>query len=41
MVDTAADAIVVVDEGGAILSFNPAAEAIFGHAAAEAVGSNR
>ena len=38
VVDTAVDAIVVVDGSGAIRSFNRAAEAIFGYAADEAVG---
>jgi PAS domain S-box-containing protein len=37
VVDTAADAIVVTDERGTVLSFNRAAEAIFGYAASEAV----
>ncbi|TDH62683.1 PAS domain S-box protein [Dankookia rubra] len=40
VLDTAADAIVVTDEGGTMLSFNRAAEAIFGYASSEAVGQN-
>jgi PAS domain S-box-containing protein len=38
--ETAADAIIVTDEGGYILSFNPAAERIFGYDAADIVGRN-
>ncbi|CAA9284910.1 MAG: Uncharacterized corrinoid protein, partial [uncultured Acetobacteraceae bacterium] len=38
VVDTAADAIVVVDGGGTIRSFNRGAEAVFGYGADEAVG---
>lgn len=40
VLDTAADAIVVTDEGGTMLSFNRAAEAIFGYTGSEAVGQN-
>ena len=40
IVDTAADAIIVIDEHGRIQTVNPAAERIFGHAAAAIVGSN-
>ncbi|MFO0951239.1 MAG: PAS domain S-box protein [Isosphaeraceae bacterium] len=36
----AIDAIIMTDAGGTVLSFNPAAERIFGHAAGEAVGRN-
>lgn len=38
VVDTAADAIVTADAAGTIVSWNPAAAAIFGYAAEEAVG---
>ena len=40
VVDTAVDAIVVIDERGTMRSFNRAAEAIFGYGAAEAIGRN-
>ena len=40
IVDTAVDAIVVIDEAGTILSANHAAERIFGHPAADLQGRN-
>jgi PAS domain S-box-containing protein len=40
IVDTAVDAIAVIDEGGRISAFNPAAERLFGHTAAEVMGLN-
>jgi len=40
IVDTAVDAMVVIDEAGTIQSFNRAAETIFGWSAVEAIGRN-
>jgi two-component system, LuxR family, sensor kinase FixL len=40
IVDTAVDAIVIIDEHGVIESFNPAAERMFGYTAAEMLGEN-
>ncbi|HEX7759844.1 MAG TPA: PAS domain S-box protein [Caulobacteraceae bacterium] len=40
IVDTAVDAIAVIDEAGCISAFNPAAERLFGHTAAEVMGLN-
>lgn len=40
IVDTIPDAIVTIDERGVIDAFSPAAERLFGYAAAEAIGRN-
>ena len=38
IVDSAPDAIITTDEQGVLVSFNPAAEKIFGYAASEVIG---
>lgn len=38
VLDTVVDAVITIDEGGTILSFNRAAERIFGYPAAEVIG---
>ncbi len=40
ILDTIPDAMVVIDEAGVIRSFSSAAERLFGHSAAEALGQN-
>jgi PAS domain S-box-containing protein len=40
VVDTVVDGIILIDEGGKVTDFNPAAEKIFGYAAAEVIGQN-
>jgi PAS domain S-box-containing protein len=40
IVDTMVDALITIDEAGIILSFNPAAERIFGYPSAEIIGKN-
>ena len=40
IVDTAVDAMVVIDEGGTIQSLNPAAQRMFGYQPQEALGRN-
>jgi len=40
ILDTAVDAIVIIDERGIIESFNPAGEQMFGYTAAEIIGQN-
>jgi PAS domain-containing protein len=41
VIEHAADGIITVDEQGLVVSFNPAAEAIFGHSAEEILGEPR
>jgi two-component system sensor kinase FixL len=40
IIETVPDAVVVADEGGMILSFNPTAERLFGYTERELLGSN-
>jgi len=40
ILDTAADGIITIDEAGVVLTFNAAAEAMFGFPAAEVIGQN-
>lgn len=40
IIETSPDALITIDEGGQVLSFNPAAEAMFGYQASEMLGKN-
>jgi PAS domain S-box-containing protein len=40
VVDTAVDGVILIDEAGTVLMFNPACEKLFGYSAAEALGHN-
>ncbi len=40
VIDTAVDAIVIIDANGFVQTFNGAAERLFGHAAADVIGRN-
>ena len=40
LLDAAVDAIVVIDERGLVITFNRAAERMFGYAAADVLGGN-
>ena len=39
MLEVALDCVILMDEAGRIVQFNPAAERTFGYSAAEAVGT--
>ncbi|WP_245593467.1 PAS domain-containing sensor histidine kinase [Azospirillum halopraeferens] len=40
ILETVPDAIVIIDEGGLVVSFSPAAERLFGYTAADMMGQN-
>ncbi|MGI9506796.1 MAG: PAS domain S-box protein, partial [Geminicoccaceae bacterium] len=40
IIETSPDGLITINEGGQILSFNPAAEAMFGYQADEVIGKN-
>jgi two-component system sensor kinase FixL len=40
ILETSPDGLITIDEDGIVQSFNPAAERMFGHAAAEVIGQN-
>jgi len=40
ILDTVPDAMIVIDEGGIVQSFSPAAERLFGYSAADMIGKN-
>src|SRR5690242_5145855 len=40
LVETAVDGVILIDDSGIVITFNPACERLFGYAAAEVIGQN-